>query len=70
MWGGPEFIEAWNHYELKVDENLSSEGHILEMEKVLRAVRKDLGHNDSTLEFGNLSALLLVAKDKKKYIGK
>ncbi len=70
VWGGPEIIEAWNHYELKADENLSSEGHILELENVLRAVRKDLGHNDSTLEFGSLSALFLVAKDKKKYIGK
>ena len=70
VWGGPETIEAWNQYELKANENLPSVGLILELENVLRAVRKDLGHNDSTLEFGSLSALFLVAKDKKNVIGK
>ena len=70
VWGGPEIIEAWNQYELKADENLPSVEYILEMENVLRAVRKDLGHNDSTLKFGSLSALFLLAKEKKKVIGK
>ena len=70
VWGGPEIIEAWNQYELTVAANLPSVNLILELENVLRAVRKDLGHNDSTLEFGSLSALFLVAKDKKNVIGK
>ena len=42
VWGGPEIIEAWNQYELKADENLPSVEYLLEMENVLRAVRKDL----------------------------
>ena len=70
VWGGPEIIEAWNQYEQTVDANSPSVNLIQELDNVLRAVRKDLGHNDSTLKLGSLSALFLVAKDKKKYIGK
>jgi hypothetical protein len=65
VWGSAEIIDIWNQYEIKSDENLKPEQMIVEMEKILRAIRKDLGHDDSRLKFGNLWGLMLVAKDKK-----
>lgn len=64
IWGGPNVIEAWNGFEMKSADGLSAETVMVEMEKILRSIRKDLGHNDSLLKFGNLSGLLLIAEDK------
>jgi len=41
-----------------------------EMEKILRTIRKDLGHDDSQLEFGSIFKLLIVAEDKEKLFKK
>lgn len=68
IWGGPNIIEAWNNFEIKSGDKLAPEEMLKEMEKVLREIRKDLGHDDSQLKFGNLSGLLLVAKDKEKLL--
>ena len=69
VWGGPQIIEAWNQFEMKSDNGLSPKEMIQEMEKILRAIRKDLGHDDSMLKFGSLWGLMLVAKDKKMALG-
>ena len=68
VWGGPNIIEAWNHFEIKSDEGLAPEEMLQEMEKILREIRKDLGHDDTQLKSGNLSGLFIIAKDKKKLL--
>ncbi len=69
VWGGPQIIEAWNRFEIESNDGPSSEKMIHDMEKILRAIRKDLGHDDGMLKFGSLWGLLLVAKDKKLLLG-
>lgn len=69
VWGGPEIIELWNSFELKSEEQLSGKEMMQVFEDILRAIRKDLGHDDVTLPYGNLTALILVAKDKKVALG-
>ena len=65
VWGGANIIEAWNNFEMRANGEPVSEEIVQEMEKILRLIRKDLGHDDSQLKFGNLSGLMLIAKDKK-----
>ena len=69
IWGGPNIIEAWNNFESKSVGNIDPKETLKEMEKVLRKIRKDLGHDDSPLKFGALSDLLLIAEDKGKLFG-
>ncbi len=68
IWGGPNIIEAWNSFEIKSGNELTPEEILKEMEKVLREIRKDLGHDDSQLKFGNLSGLFIIAEDKRKLL--
>ena len=66
VWGGPEVIRSWNDFEMESEKPNSDPKIILTaMEHVLRAIRKDLGHNDRQLKFGSLFGLLILAKDKK-----
>ena len=66
VWGGSEVIQAWNKFELESEKTDTDLNEILVgMEHVLRAIRKDLGHDDRLLKFGNLFGLLILAKDKK-----
>ena len=66
IWGGPETVEAWNNYEILSSSSPDAKTMIKEMEKILRSIRKDLGHNDTQLKFGHLSALILVPEEKKR----
>ncbi len=66
VWGSPDIIEAWNHFELVSEKSPTPDTMLTEMEKILRAIRKDLGHDDSQLKFGSIFALLIVAEDKKR----
>ena len=65
IWGGPKVIEAWNNFEVKAGTNLTPQEMVRQMEGILRAIRKDLGHDDSQLKFGSLWGLMLVAEDKQ-----
>ena len=66
VWGGPEVIQSWNEFEMESESaNSDSQRILAAMERVLRAIRKDLGHDDRRLKFGSLFGLLIVAKDKK-----
>ena len=68
VWGGPEVIESWNEFEIESEGAGDDPKKILTaMECVLRAIRKDLGHDDHQLKFGSLFGLLILAKDKKKF---
>ena len=68
IWGGPNIIKAWNQFEIKSSDKLPPEKALEEMEKILKEIRKDLGHDDSKLESGNLLGLFLIAEDKKKLL--
>ena len=66
IWGGSEVIETWNKFEMVSQEsNGDSNEIVVVMEKFLRAIRKDLGHNDHLLKFGNLIGLMITSEDKK-----
>ena len=68
VWGGPEVIESWNEFEIESERAGDDPKKILTaIERVLRAMRKDLGHDDNRLKFGSLFGLLILAKDKKKF---
>ena len=64
IWGGTKIIEAWNQFELTDLNSEDSTARLLKMDHVLKAIRKDLGHDDSTMSPGSLIALFIVAKDK------
>lgn len=65
IWGGHEVIRSWNDFEIESEKPNRDPNIILAaMEHVLRAIRKDLGHNDRQLKFGSLFGLLILAKDK------
>ena len=71
VWGGPEVIESWNEFEIESERAGNSndpEMLITVMERMLRAIRKDLGHDDHQLKFGSLIGLLILGKDKKKLL--
>ncbi len=70
IWGGPKAITAWNEFELQSGRSPSNEEMFQQMEKILRAIREDLGHDDGTLPNGSLMALIIVAEDKGIVLGK
>ena len=69
VWGGPEVIQSWNEFEI-MSEKASGDPKktLMAMEHVLRAIRKDLGHDDRRLRLGNLFGLLILAKDKESLL--
>lgn len=70
IWGGSEVIQLWNKFELESASNNTDPDNVLVlMEQVLRALRRDLGHDDHSLEFGNLIGLFIVAEDKTRIVG-
>ena len=69
IWGAPNIIKSWNNFEIKSEEGLNSEEMLQEMEKILREIRKDLGHDDTQLKPGSLSGLFIIAEEKEKLLG-
>lgn len=71
IWGGTDVIKSWNDYEKTVTNSHISERElklpelIQLSEDILRAMRKDLGHDDTSLEFGQLMSLILDEEGKK-----
>lgn len=65
IWGSDDVIRKWNLYEIDNSENQSIQSVVSNIEMVLRAIRKDLGHNDKSLEEGQLVGLILDADAKK-----
>lgn len=70
MWASADFIREWNQLEVQSDEekthNRSDLERTLMFDSILRLIRKDLGHDDSTLPAGSLIATILVTPDKKR----
>ena len=70
VWGGSEVIQSWNEFEMESERvNGDPKKVLAKVESVLRAIRKDLGHDDHQLKFGSLLALLILAEDKKILLG-
>lgn len=70
VWGDPEVIELWNEFEIESERVRNDDDPriiLTAMEHVLRAIRKDLGHDDGRLKFGSLFGLIILGKDKKKF---
>lgn len=66
IWGVTDVIEFWNELEGGTLNSGNEQESLVQIEQMLRSIRKDLGHNDNSLEFGNLAALLLISEEKHK----
>ena len=71
VWGSPGVIQAWNSFELQSQNAPDTDPRniVTAMERVLRVIRKDLGHDDRLLGFGSLFGLVIVAEDKEMFFG-
>lgn len=59
-WGSPEFIKSYEKFrEAGQKETEEPEKILLYLDQTLRAMRKDLGHSDWTIEEGGLIKLFL-----------
>lgn len=72
VWGNHEVFQALEEYEqLAIDrEDTDRPEHkdfFSAVEKLLRAMRKDLGHEDSQLKPFELVSVFIVGKDKEKF---
>jgi len=66
VWGDQEVLQAYREYEEK--SAAQPEGILLAVDNLLRAIRKDLGHDDSKLKPGELVSILIVAEDREKIL--
>jgi hypothetical protein len=69
VWGSPEVITAYNNFgtaseQLAGDQNQETSSVLVVVDELYRAMRKDLGHNDSSLIKGELVGLMLNAEGK------
>ena len=65
VWGGPEVIKAWNEYEAGAA-NHDGLDVFNSMEKIFRALRKELGHRDLTVPHGTFVKWLVQASDHQE----
>lgn len=63
IWGPPAVIELWNDL---IDKTGDSAESIKKGERMLRIIRKELGHDDSSLTPGAIMATLIKAEDKQQ----
>ena len=68
IWSNSDVIDAWNEFELTTETAPVGQPRpiLLAMEKVMRVMRKDLGHDDSELAEGALFSLFLTPESKKE----
>ena len=70
IWGNAEMIKTYHKFVLPVEEQAEPINPFWRLEDLLRAIRKDLGHDDSSLEPGELIGLMLDPKRKQDLMGK
>ena len=72
IWGNGEMVQTYNEYRLNIENEKETDPHktLFYMEKLLQAIRKDLGHDDSALESGQLIRLLLNREGQQDLIRK
>ena len=68
VWGNHEVLQAYRIYEESASDKSSSVDILLTTDELLRAIRKDLGHDDSQLKSGELIAMLIIERDREKLI--
>lgn len=69
IWGSPEVIQSWLNLEAESKKDNKDATRIARvMEQILRAIRKDLGHDDRWLKQGSLLRLIVLAKDERIHL--
>lgn len=70
VWAGAEMLDAWELFEAQAQDATSSpdpKKALMSLDSLLRAIRKDLGHNDTLLDPGALVSMILKSEDKVKF---
>jgi hypothetical protein len=70
VWGSPDVINSYNAFEDSSEVLAASQDTaaiLRSVEKLYRAIRKDLGHDDRLLPEGELVGLMLNAESKKQF---
>ena len=73
VWGDRAVIDALSLYETRSAELVGQDNpleSLLVVDDLLRAIRRDLGHNDSGLKRGSLVGMLLISDDREKLLTK
>ena len=70
IWGNAKMIKAYNKFSSPVEEQAEPINLFWRLEDLLCAIRKDLGHDDSSLDPGELIGLMLDPKRKQDLMGK
>ena len=66
IWADSDVIKMWNNFEKGGMAENDSVDILLKVDELLRAMRKDLGKDDSQLEEGELVSLILIPEEKHK----
>ena len=66
IWADSDVIKTWNKFEIKGINNIDNVSTLKLWDELLRAMRKDLGKDDSQFKKGELLSLLLTPEDKDK----
>ena len=64
VWGDTDAFALWRSLEGGVGNSKNPREVLLHLDKILRLMRKELGHDDSLLPEGELAASILVAEDR------
>ncbi len=67
IWGGADTINAFDKYikNAELDDTTGECDPLLVVDDLLRAMRKELGHNDDSLKRGRIVGMLLDVEGKK-----
>ena len=63
IWGNDEMIKTY--YKFTSEEHTEPRNAVLKLDAILRTIRKDLGHDDSNLNTGELIGLMLTKEGKQ-----
>ena len=70
MFASGEVITLWNEMETTAqDDDVPASDRLLGFDRIIRAMRKDLGYDDSGLAEGQLFALIIRGGDKDSLLG-
>ena len=69
---GPTMVKAWNNYELLLAEAANKDPAdndpieaVYALDDIIREIRRDLGHDDSSLSRGDIVRSLILKKDEQ-----
>ena len=70
IWGNADMIKAYNKFSSPVEEQAEPINPFWRLEDLLLAIRKDLGHDDSSLDRGDLVGIMIDKKARQDLMGK